>query len=164
MNKIINIKTSKAIKEIREFKNTLYAPCDVEFINIHLKQLNELVNVKLFSKNDLFINSGSLYNLMNPQGKNKSHHYHDLTPEDIFYSFNLVTNPLAVFSVKLGRIAVVPSYISSVGKPLIIIIEKDAPLMENQLAKINKIVTIYPKGNFEKYLKRIEEKDLLYKK
>lgn len=164
MNKTINIKANKAIKEIREFRDKSFVPIDIKFENIHLKKLNEVVNSELFSKNDLFINSKSLWELMQPVGGAGSHNYHGLTPEDIFSVLNSLLNPLAIFHVKNDRFAIVPILISSFKEPLMVVIEKDAPLMNRQKAKINKIVTIYPKSDLDKYLKSLNEKDILFKK
>ena len=164
MNKIINIKTKKSIDEIEEFKDRIFAQCDVKFTNVHLKKLNKITNVELFAKNDLYINSKSLYDLMQPIGKADSHNYHELKPVDILNALNQITDPIAVFKVKYGRYAVVPVYNSSFEEPLMVVIETNAPLLNKLNAKINKVVTIYPKSNFDKYLEGISEKDLLYKK
>ena len=164
MNKIINIKTNKAIKEIREFRDKLFVPIDIRFTNIYLKKLNKIINFELFSKNDLYINSKSLWELMQPIGNTGSHNYHELMPEDIFNALNSILEPLAVFKVKNQRYAVVPVYNSSFNEPLMVVIEKDAELMNKQNAKINKIVTIYPKSYLEKYLEGLDEKDILFKK
>ena len=56
MNKIINIKTNKAIKEIRAFKEKEYASCDVKFTNVHLKELNKILKIALCTKYSLLHN------------------------------------------------------------------------------------------------------------
>ena len=164
MNKIINIKTNKAIKEIRNFRDKCFAPVDVRFENVNLKKLNKIINFELFSKNDLYINSKSLWELMQPIGNAGAHNYHELTPEDIYNALNSLLDPIAVFKVKNERYAVIPVYNSSFNEPLMVVIEKDAPLMNRQNAKINKIVTIYPKSDLDKYLEGIEDKEILFKK
>ena len=104
MNKIINIKTNKAIKEIREFGNKLFVPIDIKFINVHLKKINKIINSELFSKNDLYINSVTLWELMQPLGNVGSHNYHELTPEDIYYALNNLIYPECVIRVKNERL------------------------------------------------------------
>ena len=42
--------------------------------------------------------------------------------------------------------------------------EKDAGLFLNVNANINKVVTIYPKGNFDEYIAKQDGRILLYKK
>lgn len=164
MNKIINIKNKKAIDEIKVFKDKVFVPVDVRFENVHIKRLNEIIKFELFSKNDLYINSKSLWELMQPVGDAGSHNYHGLTAEDIYYALNSLLDPLAVFQVKNERFAIVPVFISSFNEPLMVVIEKDAELMNRQNAKINKIVTIYPKSDLDKYLEGIDETDIMFKK
>ena len=164
MNKIINIKTNKAIKEIRAFKEKEYASCDVKFTNVHLKELNKILKIELFSKNDVYVNATTLFELMQPSGKSGVHNYHDLTPEDIFNALNNLLEPECVLKVKKERYAVVPTYVSSLNEPLMVIIELNSGLIVNKNANINKIVTIYPKSNLEEYLEKIQEKEILYKK
>ena len=164
MNKIINIKSNKDIKEIREFKNKNFSPIDVKFTNVHLKELNKIINFELFTKNDLYINSKSLWELMQPIGNAGSHNYHELMPEDIFNALNNLLDPQCVIKVKNERYAVIPAYISSFNEPLMVIIELNSGLIINKNANVNKIVTIYPKSNLSDYLEKLDEKEILYKK
>ena len=164
MNKTINIKTNKAIKEIREYRDKQFSPIDIKFINVHLKELNKILNFELFSKNDLYINSKSLWELMQPICTTGMHNYHELTPEDIFNALNNMLVPQCVIKVKNERYAVVPTFVSSFEEPLMIIIELNSGLIVNKNANINKIVTIYPKSNLDEYLNKLDEKEILYKK
>ncbi len=162
MNKIINIKSKKSILDIKKFKDKKYSLIDIKFENIHLKDINKFVLFELFDKNDLYISSTTLWELMQPIGSAGSHNYHDLTPEDIYYALNAVSNPYCVFRVKHGRYAVIPVYISSFNEPLMIVIEKGVELVNKQNANVNKIITIYPKSNLNKYILGLKECDVLY--
>ena len=164
MNKIINIKTKKSIDDIAEFKDNDFAPCDIRFTNIHLKELNKILKIELFSKNDLYVNSTTLHDLMQPKGKSDAHNYHNLKPEDIFNALNNLLEPECVLKVKKERYAVIPTYISSLNEPLMVIIELHSGLIVNKKANVNKIVTIYPKSDLEEYLEKFDEKEILYKK
>ncbi len=162
MNKIINIKNKKAIVEIQKFKDKKYSLIDIKFENVHLKDINKYVLFDLFDKNDLYINSTTLWELMQPIGKSGSHNYHNLTPEDIYNALNSIIEPYCVFKVKNDRYAVIPVYVSSFDEPILIVIEKGAELINKQNANINKIVTMYPKSDIDNYLKGINEKDIIY--
>ena len=50
----------------------------------------------------------------------------------------------------------------SINEPFLVVIEIGAELIDKQNANINKIVTIYPKSNIDKYLQGIKDKDVLY--
>ena len=164
MNKTINIKTNKAIKEIREFRDKKFVPVDIRFFNVHLKMINKIINYELFNKNDLYINSKSLWELMQPVGNVGTHNFHELTPEDIINALNNLLYPECVIKVKQQRYAIIPTYISSFNEPLMVIIELNSGLIVNKNANINKIVTMYPKSNLDEYLNKLDEKDILYKK
>lgn len=113
MNKIINIKNKKSISDIQKFKAKKYSLVDIRFENVHLKDFNRFVSFDLFDKNDLYINSTTLWELMQPTGSAGSHNYHNLTPEDIYNALNAIKDPYCVFKVKHERYAVIPVYISS---------------------------------------------------
>lgn len=164
MNKVINIKTNKAIKEIREFKIKKYNPVDVKFENVHLRKLNKLTSIDLFNKNDLYINSVTLWELMQPIGNAGAHNYHELSEEDIFNAINNLENPQFIFKVKNERLSIIPVCISSFDEPLMVVVEIGSGLINNKHANINKIVTMYPKSNLEEYLEKMDQSDILYKK
>ena len=136
---------------------------DVKFENIHLRELNKLTSVELFDKNDLYINSYTLWELMQPIGSSGSHNYHELKAEDIFNALNNLINPQCVFKVKNERIAIIPVFISSFDEPLMVVVEIGSGLIKNKKANINKVVTMYPKSNLEDYLEKMNSTDILYK-
>lgn len=162
MNKVINIKSKKAINEIKQFQNKKYSRLDIRFENVHLREINKLLPFSLFEKNDLFINSDTLWELMQPIGKTGTHNYHGLTPDDIFNALNSLEEPYCIFKVKNERYAVIPVYISSHNEYLMVVIETSCGLITNANANINKIVTIYPKSNINKHLTKIKNDDILY--
>ena len=164
MNKVINIKNKKAIKEIRQLGDKLLSNSDIKFENVHLKKINKLLPHELFSKNDLYINSVTIWELMQPLGKSGSHNYHGLLAEDIYFAINTMETPYCVFKIKYDRYAVVPVYISSYKNPIMIVVEIGAGLVTNKNANINKIVTMYPKSDIDNLLNNLNEKDILYKK
>lgn len=47
---------------------------------------------------------------------------------------------------------------------IMVIIELNAGLENDRNANVNKLVTIYPKNNFEKAIRNIEKNKILYKK
>ena len=164
MNKIINIKNIKAISDIEEFKKKKYIGVDIKFINVHLKNLNDLTFKNIFNKNNLYINSVTLWELMQPLGNQGSHNFHSLLPEDIYYALNNLTEPYCIINAKFSRYAVVPSSTSSFNELLMVIIEVGSGLFNNSNANINKIVTIYPKSELDKYLDNLDNDNILFRK
>ncbi len=159
---VINIKSKKAIKEIERFKHKKYVLHDIRIKNVELKVLNSLLTFQLFYKNDLFINSGTLWELMQPLGKTGSHNYHNLTPTDIYNFLSNIKYPCAIYKEKYNRIVIASSQLYSSNERLIIIIEGSAGLITNKDANIYKIVTIYPKSDLEKTIKKLKPSDIYF--
>lgn len=165
MKKIINIKSESALEEITDYQNKQYLMCDVRFTNTYLKEINNIVGSNLFYKNDLFANSTTLWELMQPQEKQddqESHNYHGLTPLDILDALNNIISPYCIFKTKQNRISIILSCLSHFGEPLMAVVEIGVGLIEDEKANINKLVTMYPKSNIEKIINKLEPSELLY--
>lgn len=161
---VINIKSKKAIKEIALFRAKNYALHDIRIKNIELKRINDYLNFRLFYKNDLFINSATLWELMQPLGKSGSHNYHNLTPTDIYYFLLNINSPSLVYRERFNRIVVASDQPYSSNERLIMIIEVNASLIVNKNANIYKIVTIYPKSDLEKTIQKLKPSAILLNK
>ena len=165
MIKIINIKSDEALEQLIQFKNKKYVMCDIRLENVNLRKTNEFIRNNLFSKNDLFVNSHTLWSLMNEdedKSDNETHTHHPLTPTDILDALNNMQNPYCVFKTKFGRISIVVSCLSHYGEPLMAIIEVGTGLIEDMDANINKLITMYPFSRINKVIEKLESKELLY--
>ena len=164
MNKIINIQNKKeAVESLNDYKNKKYVLADVKFENVHLREVNKLLGYDIFSKNDLYINTISLWELMQPIGDKGVHNYHDLSPEDIVDALNSITEPYCILKTEISQYAILSTTISHFGEPLMIIIEVGAGLDKNINANINKLVTMFPKRDIDKSLEHKDPKDILYR-
>ena len=159
---IINLRSKEALDDLTQFKNKQYVMCDVRFENIHLRKINELIRFNLFEKNDLFANSDTLWSLMQADIKSDSHNHHGLTPEDILDALNNIIRPYCIFKSKQDRISIVLSCLSHYGEPLMAIIEIGSSLIINKDANINKLVTMYPYGEIDKVINKLDSKEILY--
>ena len=162
MKSVINIKSNKASKEVEHFKHNVYPCLDIKFENVHLKRINELARKKIFLKNDVYITASTLHELMQEVGTKGTHNYHGLSSKDIIDALNNLSIPNYVFKSHSGRYVVIPSVLSSFDLPLLIVIEKDASLTADPFAKINKIVTIYPKDKLETYIKKMTNENIIF--
>ena len=161
----INISNKEfALSILGQLRDKDYVAFDVEITNSHIKELNELIGRNLFTKSSLYISSTTLHELMKPVGGKGQHNYHELTPDDIYMSLASIKNPKYVFESKYGRYAIISIELSHFDCPLMMIVEKDAPLKTDNKAKINKIITIYPKTQIDEYIAKVDERKLLYKK
>ena len=165
MKLVINIKETKtAIKEVDVYRKKKYEGKDVRFTNVNLLKLNEILSEPLFYKNDVFINSETLWELMQDLGGSGKHNYHDLTAEDIITALKSIAAPYAVIDNQINRYAIITTTLSHFNEPLMIVIEIGGGLFSNSDANINKIVTIYPRNNVDSMLENLTNKKLYYKK
>jgi hypothetical protein len=163
MKIIINVKENEsAISQIDEFKKKKYIGKDIRFTNVDMIVLNETISKPIFYKNDLFISSETLWEIMQPLGEANKHNYHELTAKDIVEALNSINKPYALFETKNSRYAIVTTTMSHFNEPLLFIIEVGSGLYANFEANINKIVTIYPKSNVDIMLNGLDSKDVLY--
>ena len=165
MIKTINIKSKSALEELTQFKEKKYTMCDVRLENVHLTRISELIGHPLFVKNDLFVNSDSLWSLMNEDEEktdNETHTHHPLTPVDILDALNNIQDPYCVFKTKNGRISIVVSCLSHYGEPLMAIIEIGVGLIDDMNANINKLITMYPYSRINKVIDKLKSNELLY--
>ena len=160
--KVLNVTLRKsAINFLLRIKSKEPSLYDIRIINTHLIRLNDYFEKSVFRKNDLYVNSQTLWQIMQPVGLQLNHNSHNLTPEEILDALGSINNPLVIF--KNGdRYGIVTSIISTKGKPLLLIIEVGAGLIGNIEANINKFVTMYPVNDLIRKLKPIKKKDLIY--
>ena len=159
--KTINIKNrTQSLKELENFKNKNYGRVDIKIENLHLNQLNELLGKRIFKKNDAYISAETLWELMQPIGQKKQHNYHGFSPSNILEIFLSLTKPYCILKTHLSRFTIISSIMLNKTR-LLTIVEINATLSKNRAARINKIVTIYPKDHIDQY---IGKRTILYLK
>ena len=164
MERTINIANrEKAIENLKDYKEKKYVLADVRFLNVHLREINKLLEFDIFSKNDLFINTISLWELMQPLGEKGGHNYHDLSPEDIADALSSITEPYCILKTEISQYAILSTMLSHFGEPLMIIIEVGSGNVADKEANINKLITMFPKRDIDKSLEHKDPKDILYR-
>ena len=161
MKNTINIYSKRAEKEISAFKDKEYQ-FDIRLDNVHLKSINDLTRIDIFSKNDLYVGGETLWTAMQPKGENRHHNYHDLTPEDIVNALRNITKPYCVLKNNEGRISIISSIKSHLGVPLHLVIEIGASLKVDNQANINKLVTLFPLSKIDSFIKNIGINSVYY--
>ena len=163
MKPVINVGNRElASTIIAQIKENNYVPFDIRITNSHIMELNNLIGKKLFKKSTLYINSHTLWEIMQEVGDKGKHNYHGLTVEDIYDAIYSIRTPDFVYIAKSSRYAVVSSKLSHFNIPLVLIIEIGAGTTTDINANINKIVTIYPKDNLNGLITKMDSKNVLY--
>ena len=157
MFKTINIKNyDEAAKALFTFKKKDYSPIDIRFTNTNLRKINTLIGKNVFLKNDLFVNSDTLHDIMQPIGDKSHHNYHGLSPEEILKALNNLVNPYCVYKAKFGRYGIITTIKRKSGETIIVIIEVGSGLIDQIDANINKFVTMYPKTDIGQVISKKE--------
>ncbi len=167
--KVINLGImSRAIEIIDGLGKKRLANADARFQNVHLKKINELIGKQVFTKNDLFMDAGGLWDILQEENGTigKHHHYHGLSPASVIKALASLQNPeLVALEFQTRRYVVVT--LSVEGRAMLAVIETDASLRNDRNANVNKLVTLYEKNDFSEYLRRIEKRAgtrVIYKK
>ena len=77
--KVINLGTPlRAAEIIDELGKKRLAYADVRFQNVHLKKINDLIGRRVFTKNDLFMDAGGLWDILQEEDGTigRYHHHH----------------------------------------------------------------------------------------
>lgn len=167
--KVINLGMPiRAEEEIKSLGTKRLENTDVRFQNVHLKQINDLTGRKVFTKNDLFMDAGGLWDILSKEklALGRHHHCHNLSPKSVVAALLALQHPeLVVAQIGTRRYVVVS--LSVEGKAVLAVIEVNAPLRNDRNANINKLVTLYAKEKYPEYLRRLEKRvdvRILYKK
>ena len=165
MNKYINIGSKdKTLEYLKIMKENEYVPFDLKITNAHIMELNGLIGRRIFKKDSLYINSFTLWEIMQDVGVGQKHNHHGLTEEDVYLALSSLKDPRYFYISKMSRYAVITTELSHFNLPLMIIIDTKATANGTLKSTVNKIVTIYPKDNVDNLVKNLDEKCLLYVK
>lgn len=145
--KIINIKNRKeALEALLRFKKREKKGIEIKLINIHLCKINELINGKIFFKNDLYVSGETLYDIMQPVGGRGKHNHHGLKEETILAVLNSASHPIGLYEIN-NRYIIATVVVNDTNENIVLVVEKNASLRNNRDANINKLITIYPRRN-----------------
>ena len=164
MIKHINIKNHReAIAALKQYQDKKYFNQTIRIRNVQLKKINSVLKYIIFDKNDLYIDTETLFEIMQPTGGKGKHNYHGLTPEEILDSLNAISEPYCVFEDEFQKYAIITTSLTSNMEQIMVIVAIGSGTYIDYKACVNKIVTIFPKRNAEKYVDRINPKKILYK-
>ena len=148
MFKIINLGNQEsALEAITNIKEKHYTSFDVRIINSHISDLNAVIGRKVFKKDALYIDSETLWEIMQPtEKKGKHHHTHGLIPKDVYSALSSIKNSNDVSVSYDNRYVIVTLATIRDGANLVVIVDPDCPILNGSKTKIIKIITIYPKN------------------
>ena len=116
----------------------------IRIINSHIKELNKIIGRNVFKKDAVYINSLTLWEIMQPVGGQGSHHYHGLAPEEVYNALSRIQYSKNVITTDEDRLIVISDVEIKEGLFLLVIIARDQNLYKERLDNVAVIITIYP--------------------
>ena len=144
-NVIINIGDKEScLQTLTQFKENKYVPFHVRITNSNIKELNKVIGRNVFKKDALYINSLSLWEIMQPIGGKGVHHYHGLTPEDVYNALSRLQYSKEIYTSCEDRYIVITDVAITKDVKLVVILASNALLYKERIDKVVVIITIYP--------------------
>ena len=85
MIKTINLGNKKeSLKALSFIQTKLLIGHDIRINNSHITELNKVIGEQVFRKDAVYISYQTLWEVMQPIGKKNKHHFHGLTPLNVF--------------------------------------------------------------------------------
>ena len=140
----INIaKREEALNILRDFKENMFINKPIKLINIHIKTLNSILKENIFIRDNCYIDSQTLWEIMQPLGKKTCHNSHNLSEIEVFNVLKNIKNPINVVKSYFNRFLIITIATEINGYHLCAVIE---PNTYNVILEkvINKIITIHP--------------------
>lgn len=145
MNHYLNLANKDVcIALLEEIRDNDYVPFYLRIANSHIKDLNKVIGRNVFRKDAFYINSISLCEIMQPVGGKGSHHYHGLTPDEVYNALSRIQYSKSVIPTDDDRFVVITDVEVKEGLYLLVIIARDQYLYKEGLDNVAVIITIYP--------------------
>ena len=145
MIKAINLgNKNESITALNSLKTKKGGSRYIRIINSNIKELNKVIGRKVFKKDALYINSLSLWEIMQPVGGKGSHHYHGLTPEQVYGALSRLKYSKEIYTSYEDRYIVITDVAITNEVKLIVIVTPNAVLYKERKDNVAVIITIYP--------------------
>ena len=145
MIKTLNLGNKKeSIEALNTFKEKIGIARYIRIINSNIRDLNKVIGRNVFKKDALYINSQSLWEIMQPAGGRGAHNYHGLTPEQVYDALSRLQYAKDVFTSYRDRYIVITDVVFIGDVYLIVIVTPESDVPSQKLKNIITIITIYP--------------------
>ena len=144
-NVILNIGDKEScLQTLIQFKENKYVPFYVRITNSNIRELNNVIGRNVFKKDALYINSLSLWEIMQPVGSKGKHHYHGLTPEDVYNALSRLQYSKEIYTSYEDRYIVITDVFVTEEVRLVVIVTPNESLIKENIDNVIVIISIYP--------------------
>ena len=145
MIKTINLgEANESIESLRILKEKKQNSRYIRIINSNIKELNKVIGRKVFKKDALYIHTLTLWEIMQPVGRQGKHHYHGLTPEDVYNALSRLQYSKEVHPSYEDRFIVITDIVVKDDVRLVVIVTPNETLVKEGIDNVVVIITIYP--------------------
>ena len=145
MIKFINLGNEKsAIESLTLLKENKYEDLEIRLYNTHITELNALLGKKVFKNDVVYANAMMFWEVMQPLGGKGKHHYHNLTPENVYEALSTMHYSEDVTLSYDERYVIVTLATIADGISIAAIVTPKGNAKQLNGRNIIKIITMYP--------------------
>ena len=146
----INLGNKKTAIMILESFSSKKVNVDIKITNTHIKELNKILNRNIFKKDSLFINSETLWEIMQPIGNRGKHNFHGLSPEKVYEALSTMRFSKDIIVSYDDRYLILTLATVFKDVNIAVIVTPKGNLKNVHQKEINRIITIYPYSKIKK--------------
>ena len=145
MIKNINLgNRESALEMLYHLKQNKYDSLDVRIRNSHIKELNTKLGRNVFKNDVVYANALMFWEIMQPLGGRGKHHYHGLSPENVYEALSTMRYSENVILSYDNRYVIVTLATIANGISIAAIVTPEGHAKELVNRNVIKIITIYP--------------------
>ena len=145
MQKNINLgDKGSAIDILRNLKENKYESLEIRVRNSHIKDLNNVLGRKIFKNDVVYANAIMFWEIMQPVGGKGKHHYHNLSPENVYEALSTMRYSNNVTISYDNRYVIVTLATIAGGISIAAIVTPDGHTKQLNKKNVIKIITMYP--------------------
>lgn len=145
MEKFINLGNEKsAIETLTLLKENKYENLEIRIYNSHITDLNKTLGKKVFKNNAVYANAIMFWEVMQPVGGKGKHHYHNLSPENLYEALSTLRYSEKVTLSYDNRYVIVTLATIAGGINIAAIVTPEGHAKQLLKRKVVRIITIYP--------------------
>ena len=146
MNRYLNLANKDVcIALLKEIRDNDYVPFYLRITNSHIKDLNQIIGRNVFRKDAVYINSQSLWETMQPIGGEGGHHYHGLTPKQIYNALSHIRYSKNVIVSYDQKYVIITDIDVSDKASLVVVVKPDGYLVKEDQRDVVIVISVYPK-------------------
>ena len=146
MNHYLNLANKDVcIALLEEIRDNDYVPFYLRIANSHIKDLNAVIGRNVFRKDAVYVNSQSLWEIMQPVGGEGGHHYHGLSPEQVYNALSRIRYSQNVIVSYDQKYVVITDVDVSDNACLVVVVKPDGYLIKEDQKDVVIVISVYPK-------------------